>query len=34
MTEVHRDLTTMLDGRTIEDMLKLAPAGAGLAFEI
>ncbi len=34
MTDVRRDLAAMLDGRTIEDMLRLAPAGSGLAFEI
>ncbi len=34
MTEVRRDLTAMLDARTLEDMLRLAPGGESLAFDI
>jgi Rrf2 family protein len=34
MTDIRRDLAAMLDGRTIEDMLKLSPAAAELTFEI
>jgi Rrf2 family protein len=34
MTEVRRDLSAMLEGRTIEDMLRLSPASEALAFEI
>ncbi len=34
MTEVRRDLSAMLDGRTIDDMLRMAPAGSGMAFDI
>jgi Rrf2 family cysteine metabolism transcriptional repressor len=34
MTEVRRDLAAMLERRTIEDMVKLAPAEEELAFEI
>ncbi len=34
MTDVRRDLASMLDGRTIEDMVKLSPSSGELAFEI
>ncbi len=34
MTGVRRDLGAMLDGKTIEDMLRLTPGGETLAFEI
>ena len=34
MTQVRRDLGAMLEGRTIEDMLRLAPGAATLAFDI
>ena len=34
MVEVRKDITAMLESRTIEDMLRLAPAGDALAFEI
>jgi len=34
MTVIRRDLAAMLDARTIEDMLKLAPPSAEIAFDI
>ena len=34
MTEVRRDLAATLDGRSIEDMVRLAPATGELAFDI
>jgi Rrf2 family protein len=34
MTGVRREIATLLEERTIEDMLKLAPAPGSLAFEI
>ncbi|MEA3212265.1 MAG: hypothetical protein QOE70_5322 [Chthoniobacter sp.] len=34
MTDLRRELTTMLESRTIEDLLRLAPASDALAFEI
>ena len=34
MTEVRRDLTALLDQRSIDDLLRLAPSPGALAFEI
>jgi Rrf2 family protein len=34
MTGIRRDLAAMLEGRTIEDMLRLAPGAEKLAFDI
>ena len=34
MTDIRRDLAAMLDTRTIDDMLRLAPNADALAFEI
>ena len=34
MIDVRKDLATILESRTIEDMLRLAPAGDVMAFEI
>jgi Rrf2 family protein len=34
MTDVRRDLAAMLEGRSIEDMVRMAPADEVLAFEI
>lgn len=34
MTEVRRDLAAMLEERTIEEMVKLAPSTEALAFDI
>jgi Rrf2 family protein len=34
MTGVRRDLSSMLEGRTIADMLRLTPGAEALAFEI
>lgn len=34
MTGVRKDLTAILDSRTVEDMLKLAPGAQSLAFDI
>ena len=34
MLEVRRDLAAALDGRTLEDMLRLSPGERPLAFEI
>ena len=34
MTELRRDLTALLDRRTIEDLVRLAPAPESLAFDI
>ncbi|MES2571034.1 MAG: Rrf2 family transcriptional regulator [Verrucomicrobiota bacterium] len=34
MTKVRRDLGTLLDSQTIEDMIRMAPGDDALAFEI
>jgi Rrf2 family protein len=34
MTEVRRDLTALLDQRSIDDLLRLAPSPGALVFEI
>ena len=34
MTGIRKDLAAMLNSRTIDDMLKFAPGGQSLAFEI
>ncbi|HEV7867069.1 MAG TPA: Rrf2 family transcriptional regulator [Chthoniobacteraceae bacterium] len=34
MTELHRELTTLFESRTLEDMLRAAPDAGALAFEI
>jgi len=34
MIELRRDLTTLLDQRTIDDLLRLSPATTALAFDI
>lgn len=34
MTDVRRDLAAMLDHRTIEDMVRIAPDTGALAFDI
>jgi hypothetical protein len=34
MTDVRRDLSSMLEGRTIADMLRLTPGADALAFDI
>ncbi|MDB6155778.1 MAG: transcriptional regulator [Chthoniobacteraceae bacterium] len=34
MTTVRHDLAELLDSRTIDDMMRLAPGGESLAFEI
>jgi Rrf2 family protein len=34
MTDVRRDLSSMLEGRTIADMLRLTPGADTLAFDI
>ncbi len=34
MTDVRRDLSSMLDHRTIDDMLRLSPQSDALAFDI
>jgi len=34
MTDIRRDLTNLLDERTLDDMLKLSPGSQSLAFDI
>ncbi len=34
MTNVRRDLSAMLEGKTIDDMLKMAPPSGVIAFDI
>ena len=34
MTGIRQELSDMLESRTIEDMVKLSPTGASLAFDI
>jgi Rrf2 family protein len=34
MTDIRRELSTLLDERTLDDMLKLAPGTQSLAFDI
>jgi len=34
MTDIRREFTTVLDDRTVEDMLKLSPGSQSLAFDI
>ncbi len=34
MIDVRRDITRLLEGRTIEDMMRLSPQADALAFEI
>ena len=34
MSKIRREMTALLDGETIEDMLKLAPGAGAMAFDI
>lgn len=34
MTDIRRDLATLLDERTLDDMLRLSPGSQSLAFDI
>lgn len=34
MTEVRKEMTAIFDGRTIEDLLRLAPGSGSMAFDI